>query len=170
MVKIRKAEAEDAAEVARVQVETWQRHYRGQLPESYLAGLSIEHRTKVWRDIFTASPPRRADFVAMEDGRITGFCCVGSCRDEDADDGTGELEAIYVEVARHRRGIGAALMNTALDFLREQGFLDATLWVLKSNAASIAFYERRGWKADGAEKIDRNEVRVFEEIRYRIGL
>lgn len=61
-------------------------------------------------------------------------------------------------------------MNTGLNFLREQGFKKVILWVLKTNIKTIKFYESKGWKFDGGEKIDKNDARTFEELRYSLDL
>ncbi len=47
---VRKAKIEDATGIAEVHVLTWQCAYRGQIPDSYLDGLSIEKRTEGWRE------------------------------------------------------------------------------------------------------------------------
>jgi ribosomal protein S18 acetylase RimI-like enzyme len=168
--EIRKALPADAPGVARVQVETWQSHYRGQLPDDYLDRLSIEKRTVVWTDLFVNVAPGAVDLVAVRsDGEILGFCSLGPSRDDHAPSSTGELYAIYVDVLEQGAGIGSALMAAGTGFLGQR-FERATLWVLKSNARSIRFYESLGWRFDGEEKIDRNELRTFVEIRYGINL
>lgn len=48
-VKIRTAELKDAPLIAAVHVKTWQYAYKGQVPDSYLEGLSIKKRTEVWK-------------------------------------------------------------------------------------------------------------------------
>lgn len=49
-ITIRPAETQDARGIARVHVETWQYAYRGQLPNSYLAGLTVEKREQLWKE------------------------------------------------------------------------------------------------------------------------
>jgi len=167
---IRKAEVEDAPAVAKVHIETWQSHYRGQVPDDYLANLSIENRTKVWVEDFSNPKPKSATFVADDLGEISGFCSVGPSRDTEAPHEMGELYAIYLDPSKQRQGIGSALMQAGLDFLREQGFKKATLWVLKTNLKTISFYEAKGWKVDGAEKKEEKSGFIFKEIRYGIDL
>jgi len=45
------------------------------------------------------------------------------------------------------------LMTAATDRLAGLPYTEAVLWTFKENARAIGFYERYGWKADGAEKI-----------------
>ncbi len=167
---IRKAEFKDAPGVAKVHVETWQSHYRGQIPDDYLFSLSVEKRTKIWEENFSNLKSQKITFVAEESGEILGFCSVGSSRDVGAPEKTGELYAIYLNPLKQRQGIGSALMKAGLDFLREEGFDKATLWVLRTNTQTIRFYEAKGWQADGAEKKDEKNGFIFDEIRYTIDL
>lgn len=168
--QIRKAEIEDAPGVAKVHVETWQSHYKGQIPDDYLANLSVEKRTKSWIETFSNPKPNNKTFVADEAGEIQGFCSVGPSRDVGASHETGELYAIYLDPSKQGQGIGSALMKAGLDFLREQGFTKVTLWVLKTNLKTISFYEAKGWKVDGVEIRDEKNGFVFEEVRYCMDL
>jgi ribosomal protein S18 acetylase RimI-like enzyme len=164
---IRRARVEDAPGIAKVHVETWQAHYRGQVPDDFLARLSVENRTTVWAESLLLAKPNYLTLVAEEDGVIVGFCDVGPSRDPDASETIGEMNAIYVRPSEHRRGIGLALMNEALRFLHEGGFTEATLWVLRTNLSTIKFYEANGWIADGGEKKESRADFTFDEIRYR---
>ena len=86
------------------------------------------------------------------------------------DENTGELGAIYIDPASMKQGAGSALMEQSLQFLKEEGFTKATLWVLSSNEKARKWYESRGWKLEGKTKVDdRGEVQLHE-IRYQITL
>lgn len=167
---IRKAEIKDAPGVAKVHVETWQSHYHGQVPDDYLANLSVEKRTGLWAEAFLNPKPKTITFIVEESGEILGFCSVGPSRDIESSHETGELYSIYLDSLKQGQGIGSALMKVGLDFLKEQGFKKATLWVLKTNLKTISFYKAKGWKVDGVEKKDEKNGFVFEEIRYHIDL
>ena len=167
---IRHAELKDAPGIARVHVETWQTHYSGQVPDEYLIGLSIEKRKKEWTEILSNPKPTNLYLVAEEAGKIVGFCSVGPSRDQDASGDTGEIYAIYILPSKQGQGIGAALMDAGLNFLKEKSFKAAILWVLKTNNPTIKFYESKGWKADGHEKMEIIGNLPFEEIRYRTAL
>jgi ribosomal protein S18 acetylase RimI-like enzyme len=60
---------------------------------------------------------------------------------------------MYVDPGRWRQGAGEALMGAALERLIGLPYSEATLWTFKENGRAIAFYERQGWSADGAEKV-----------------
>ncbi len=61
-------------------------------------------------------------------------------------------------------------MDGALAALRDGGFAYATLWVLGTNARARRFYERRGWRHDGASKLHDWEAFVATDLRYGVEL
>ena len=95
---IRLGTPDDAKEVARVHVETWQAAYAHALPQEQLQALSVEEAVERSR----RSPPT---FVAERDEEILGFVSVGSSRDPATD---GELFAIYVHPQHWGTGVGRA--------------------------------------------------------------
>jgi GNAT superfamily N-acetyltransferase len=82
----------------------------------------------------------------------------------------GELYAIYLDPAIWRLGIGERLQEVALRRLRDEGYGEATLWVLATNAASRAFYEHTGWRHDGGVSGFEAGAEVLDETRYRRAL
>lgn len=167
---VRHARPEDAAGIARAHVRGWQVGYRGLLPDAVLDDLSEAERTVSWRERLTHPDAGGATTrVAVAGDQVLGFSCVGPSRDPDAAPGTGELWALYVEPDRWRCGVGRALDTAAADDLAGAGAVRATLWVLSSNARARAFYERQGWRVDGATRLDRREGPVpvdLAETRY----
>lgn len=174
-VKVRPATVHDAAGIAVVHVASWQRAYEGLLPQDFLDGLSVQARTETWRQVLSRppSPGVAATLVAELDGRIIGFASVGPSRDKDAEPGTQELWGIYLHPDQWGAGHGHTLHAHALAALRTSTpapATEVTLWVLDGNERARRFYERHGWRRDGAEKTDwRGEVRL-DELRYRCTL
>ncbi|MDD5750417.1 MAG: GNAT family N-acetyltransferase [Candidatus Pacebacteria bacterium] len=167
---IRKASDKDAHGIAKVHVETWQSHYRGQIDDAYLDKLSVEKRAERWKEKLKNQEPGTALFIAEDNGEILGFCGVGPAKDGKGANNTGELYAIYVAQDRQGKGIGSDLMKTGLDHLRKEGFKKAVLWVLRTNMPSIKFYESKGWEANGKEKTEKKDNVIFDEIGYSIEL
>ncbi len=60
---------------------------------------------------------------------------------------------MYVDPGHWRQGVGNALMAAALERLAGLPYEEAVLWTFKANERAISFYERHGWRPDGAEKI-----------------
>jgi len=172
-VSIRDARPDDAEEIAKVHVETWQSAYRDILPAEFLCGLSanLDRRTDWWREQIGSAQPPRHTFVAVDDGELVGFADIGPSRGSDADPlRVGELNAIYVLPSAWGRGVGQALMAETIARLGAAGFSLATLWVLEGNHRARRFYEAAGWDADGSVKDEAIGDVVGREVRYRMEL
>jgi GNAT superfamily N-acetyltransferase len=150
--RVRPAADADARPIAELHVRGWQWAYRGILPDSYLAGLSVDAREQMWLRRLADPDPRAGILVWDEDGRVRGFAVYGPARDELDGADRGKLFAIYLDQEVVGRGAGRALHDAAMDGLRAAGFGAAVLWVLESNARGRAFYERQGWVPDGQQK------------------
>jgi GNAT superfamily N-acetyltransferase len=167
---IRQAGPEDAEAIGRVRHASWQSAYSGLMPADYLAGLSVDGFVLSARRMLAEQDEGRvAVFVAELDGVVCGFASVGPSRDDDVE-GVGELYAIYLDPAAWGRGIGRRLQEVALQRLREDGYTEATLWVLAVNTGSKAFYERTGWQPDGRVAGFEAGAEVLDEVRYRRAL
>ena len=64
-------------------------------------------------------------------------------------------------------GLGAVLLRRTEQRLARCGFVEATLWVLTGNERGRRFYERHGWRPDGASKRERLWEATVDEVRYR---
>ena len=135
---MREAQPQDAAEVAGVNVRSWQVAYRGLFPDDYLDGLRAEDRMAHYT-FGDGRPGSPATLVAVIDATICGFVATGPARDEDAAD-AGEVYAIYVDPQAWGRGIGRSLIAEARTRLSRQGFTEAVLWVHAGNERAQRFY------------------------------
>lgn len=157
---IREATAADADAVAALQLRAWWRAYADYVdPERF--GTS-EERVERWRELL-AQPEGlagraqlarlRSTLVFDQDGLLAGFASVGPARDADASPTTGELKAVYVDPVAQGAGVGGALLDAAESRLREDGYVDAVLWVFTENAMARAIYGRRGWVLEPADVV-----------------
>lgn len=144
---IREVIPEDAADIAKIQVETWRSAYSGIVPAAYLAAMCCEKQTGIWRELIADSLNRIV--VSTCGNRLEGWASGGACRDEDLRD-AAEIYAIYVSPGQWGQGIGGMLMR-ALE-LRLPPATQTTLWVLRGNARAMCFYRSVGYQADGTEK------------------
>ena len=168
MYTVRAARVEDADAIAAVHVQSWRGAYAGLVPQAVLDGLSVERRAEGWREWLPKVDESRT-WVAEQDGDIVGFVNAGPCRDDDAPNGTGEVNAIYVTAGAWDKGVGAALISEALAWLRGR-FTCATLWVLQGNERGRRFYEKGGWAPDGRQQKLDFDGTDLPEMRYRIDL
>ena len=94
----RRAEPEDAAEIALIHVSSWHSAYRGLLPEELLAGLSIDVRRSGWAQILNAQDPQAMTIVVEHDGQMVGFCHAGRAREVDPSLNWGEILRRFVGI------------------------------------------------------------------------
>jgi len=169
-IVVRPAVIDDAVQITEAHVKGWQVAYRGIMPDSYLDDLSndMADRRARWRvQIAVPADPRVRSLVAERDGTVVGWASSAPSRDADATSLTGEIWGIYVHPDHWRTGAGGALMQAALDHLAAEGYTEATLWVFEENGQARGFYERWGWRLDGATHFfERGGARV-PEVRYR---
>lgn len=158
MVTVRSAELSDVGRIAEIQVASWQAAYREILPAQFLAGLSAGRRREVWASNFGD----RQVLLAEHDGKIMGFISVVSTEDPNL----GEVQAIYLDPAIYRRGVGTELMKAGESRLSEMGFTDGILWVFVDNAAARRFYEAMGWTPEARIALMELGGRQVTEIRY----
>ena len=165
MTEVRAAVPADAYEVARVQLRSWRSAYRGLIARDFLDGLSPEF----FADRYTfgrVGLRMPSTVVAVEGAAILGLATTGLCRDGDFPN-FGELMAMYVDPAHVRRGVGRSLMAAARERLRAVGVAGALLWVLDGNTSARRFYERDGWRFDGACRATTFGDAPVRQVRYR---
>lgn len=172
MVRIRPAVIDDAEAVATVHIQSWQTAYAGLIPQEYLDGLSVARRTEGWNRTLAATAwPSTGTLLAERDNKVVALVNICPTRDEDQDStSVGEITSLYAVPEVWGRGIGRALMSSAVAALTNAGFSSATLWVLDTNHRARRFYEAGGWRPDGGiKREDRGEF-ALQEIRYRCRL
>jgi len=166
---LREAIPADAAVLGALHVACWHETYTGILPDAMLAGLSVDTRAEMWRNIL-GDPDAfggAAVFVAIQEDRIVGFGSCGAQRDEAfAGRGFGgEIGALYVLRAHQARGVGRALMAALARALANRGHDAVSLWVLRDNVRARGFYEALGGAVIG-EKIDRQPDATLIDLAY----
>ncbi|MFB9908657.1 GNAT family N-acetyltransferase [Allokutzneria oryzae] len=176
MWTVRQAAVADAAEIARINVNSWRRAYRGIVDDAFLNSMNPEQRVPGWERWISAPAPSSV-FVAVDDtGRIGAYAGVGAARpddDEDYPEPTGELYAIYADPDLWGTGAGGVVHRAALRHLAESGFDKAVLWVLDENVLARNFYRSQGWQDDDVRKdFELNGARLPERrysVRLRVG-
>jgi ribosomal protein S18 acetylase RimI-like enzyme len=164
-VQVRAATSADALAIEQARIHGWRVAYRHVFPADELDALPID--AKRWRRRLDEPPAGWSTFVVEDDaGDVVGFASTGPSRDEP---GIGELYAIYVEPSAWGSGAGRALIERAQDQLTNE-YAEATLWVLEENARARGFYERAGWRPDGARKAEARFGVRAAEVRYRKAL
>jgi GNAT superfamily N-acetyltransferase len=158
---IRGARRGDATTIESIRIRGWQVAYRHIFDPDELD--RIRPNPERFEAELERPPTGRATFVAELDGRVVGFAVIGPSRDEQ---NLGELYAIYVDPESWSCGAGRRLIGRAEKRLAEE-YVEAALWVLEDNARARSFYERAGWRPDGARSVFRRPGFAAPEVRYR---
>jgi GNAT superfamily N-acetyltransferase len=154
VVTVRPARPSDTEAIVAVFVAGWRRGYRGIVDDDRLANLPVER----WRSELRAGLARPAgdsfSLVSELEGAFAGYCYVAApARDGDLGEEAAELMAIYVEPELWGRGVGAALIAAAEREAVARGYEELSLWTFTENDRARGFYERRGWRADGNQRL-----------------
>jgi len=170
-IAIRRAVVADAAAIAGVHVRAWQVGYRAIVPAAVLAAQSVSLRTAQWEGWLATGNihGESKTLLARAGASVIGFATVTTTSpDDDLDDHTCELAALYVDPGHWRQGIGRLLMDAARDLGRTQGADEMSLWVLTENSAARAFYAHLGFADDDA--INTHERSGEPTVRMRASL
>ena len=147
---VRAATIADARAIAEVHVASWRAAY-ADLIDLDKASLDVDERERTWAHrIPLVGDEGHRTWVAEVDGRIAGFSFTQPTADDDLNPlEIAELVALYLAPDFFEMGIGKPLLDRAVAGMRNQGFLQATLWVVEGNARASHFYRREGWRPDG---------------------
>lgn len=146
MITIRPAAPSDADKIVLVDAESTTQSYKGLVPNALLE-LSYKEsvcpaRIKYWADLILRKSPQQRAIVALENKRVVGFVS-GQLDAHDSLDYDSQLEALYVQPATQRRGIGKLLVKTLITEFVGLGAGNMMVWSLKESHA-CDFYEKIG--------------------------
>ena len=142
---VRPASLDDAAALGESHYWCWQEGYADLLPGEALALATIGNRTDMWTRVLTKDPAGTF-VVETADDRVAGLINCAPSRDDDASPNTGEVLAFYVRQQWWGTGCGSALMAVGLQWLVEQGFAEATLWLLYPNPSAQRLPLTHAWR------------------------
>ncbi|MEU6682400.1 GNAT family N-acetyltransferase [Streptomyces sp. NPDC046832] len=166
-LRIREMALADCDRVAEIRVGGWRSAYRGLIPQSCLDGLSVEADAERRRTHLAQSDGSVVNLVAEDaGGGLVGWACHGPYRDGEVRTGDAELYALYVHPDQVGRGVGRALLTESVARCSAAGHGRLLLWVLKENDRARRFYERAGFRADGAEEPFEVDGVAVPEVRY----
>jgi len=158
-LSVRSARPEDAADLARIYIESWQDAYAGILPHAVLATMSVKRHTARWSALIRGG----AAVLVAQDARhgAIGLASLGAARDSGLGF-AGEIYTLYVDPAFTGHGAGRALMAGAFDQLKQRGLGSCAIWAHARNNACF-FYE-----AMGGQRIATRTTRLMGELTPEI--
>jgi GNAT superfamily N-acetyltransferase len=170
---VRPATPADAAEIARIQRETWHTAYTDILGKQALEELDNTDLETTWTEAIEY--PDTHVYVATEGNFTVGFCVAGKAPETEvaAADGTlpedagatGLIASLLVEPRWGRRGHAGRLLAAAAAGLRTEGAARGIAWVAQGDHATLGFYRRAGWNPDGTVRTLDTGDRTVREIR-----
>lgn len=174
-VTVRQAAIRDASGMAEVHVAAWHCAYSAILSADYLAGVTLDASRSRWLTTLAQRDPHVTNLVAERNGQIIGIASAGNARDVECERQWGEFRMLNVHPKAWGHGVGAALREQCLSELISRGYRTGYLWVVAANARAIAFYQNRGWTANGERRDDLrlqpplSEIRLLRPLDLRLG-
>ena len=159
-LSVRIARPEDAADLARIYIESWQDTYAGLISHSLLGAMSHKSHTARWQT--TIKGP--GTVLVAEDSHAgpIGLASLGAARD-GALGFDGEVYTLYVDPAFIGRGTGRTLLAGAFDTFKDRKLRSCLIWAHAKNNACF-FYE-----AMGGKRVAARTTRLMGELTPEIG-
>ena len=178
---VRPARADDAGEIARIQLSTWRTAYRRLFPAHVLANLDEDYLTRRWHEAITASPSERHRvLIAVEQGETSytvGFAASGPADEHALAPEESPLGAdvaaitdLVVEPRWGRRGHGSRLLAASVDLWRDDGFKSAVAWVYDADQVVRRFLGSAGWEPDGVTRALDVDDMLVPQLRMHVAL
>jgi GNAT superfamily N-acetyltransferase len=164
---IREAKASDAADIARVDFETYRTTYTDIVPQDFLNARSYEKRVSVWESRYSDSSKLwNGWFIYVaeaKEGNVIGFAG-GGLQHGNVQGYSGELGFIYLLRSHQRQGIGHQLAATIANRLKQQGHNSMLVWVFAQNPYR-SFYKTLGGQAVSEKEVNYGGKNI-KEIAY----
>jgi ribosomal protein S18 acetylase RimI-like enzyme len=166
---LRAAELSDAAALAALSIEVWVYTYLRDGVSSFFADYALQ--------TFTAASYSGAlrdesetILVSQNTQGIDGFVRLNENRTAPvAGCGTLEISSLYVQPRHHGKGIGAALLNAAIDRAFALGATDVWLTTNAENRPAIRFYLTHGFDKIGETAFQIQDQSYLNNV-YRLQL
>lgn len=165
MAELRAGRPDDAAELARLWLESGRAGFSAFLPSDYRwpSADVVEERTRR-----AMSEEGVGLFVAEGPEGIVGYAGHSRSRDPDALESVGEVRTMFVRPSGWGSGVAGDLLARVLEALGKTAE-EATVWSFVANERANAFYEKHGFRRDGGRR--REEVWAYvDQVRYRVTL
>jgi ribosomal protein S18 acetylase RimI-like enzyme len=162
-MEIRKATLDDIKDISRIYALSWKTAYKGIVPQTYLDELKEDF----WVTAFTGWLKNKVLTAQLidENGISVGCIAYGESRDKSLPD-WGEIVSFYLLPEYFGRGYGKKLLATALLDLKESGYENVYLWVLKENQRARHFYEKNKLQCTQDKCECEIRGRKLTDIRY----
>lgn len=101
--------------------------------------------------------------VIIQDSEIAGWAALSAVSSRCVYAGVAEV-SVYIDTARHGRGLGAQLLNRLIESSVDEGFWTLQSHIMKENLASFRLHEKCGFRLVGyREKIGRDRFNIWRD-------
>ncbi|KAJ7581031.1 acyl-CoA N-acyltransferase [Mycena floridula] len=136
----------DCESSAACHIQCWIETYTGQIPDSVLAGRTLQRRTAFWRDEIIGHPESIRVVIAVDPkSKVVGLA--GATVTPDPESGNKELLMLYVLKEWQKRGLGTKLLQAVVD-----SGAPVVAWVLETNTEAAKWYQRMGFQRTQGRK------------------
>lgn len=137
--EIRPAREADMGAVGRLYTDSWQRTYRGLIPDWVLDEMTPEKS----RDKWTRYREQKENglFVLERDGAVAGLV---ACRPFPERENSALLDSLHVAPEAQGGGWGRRLIARAARWARENGFRELVIYVVQGNRRAERLYRGMG--------------------------
>ena len=148
-MKIRPAQKTDAASLAALSIEVWIGTYLKRGVNAFFAEFALSEFTTARFEAILDDGQDLLMVSENEDG-IDGYIRLAESRAAPMD-GLSDLEIVtlYVQPRHHGKGIGSALLDIAIDYMREKRRPSIWLTTNSENTPAIDFYIAKGFRQVG---------------------
>ncbi len=169
---------EHFAAMSRIHARGWRDTYKDAVPADYLAGtITDDHWTGIFRNNFETQNGIHGLLLYRGE---TPASCLNYCRartdnfnsaecrfQNQGFEDWGEIASFYTEPSERGKGYGGLLFEEALRRLREMGFRNAFVFVLRENEKARRFYAAHGFSWNGdVQEIPFPHGTVCCDLRY----
>lgn len=168
---IRRGDAGDIPNLARLHIAAWRESYAGWMPNDVLASLDPADWETRWRTQMSAAAqdPAYAVFLALDDtGEPAGF---GVCRSQTSQKllplgYDGEIVSLYLLRRIQAQGVGRRLVGEMATNLIAHGCRSCGFWVFRDSLRARGFYENLGATPTGVESVWEILGMVLPDMAY----
>ncbi|MFC4559125.1 GNAT family N-acetyltransferase [Virgibacillus kekensis] len=163
MFTIRKAVYDDAEAIAEIHVSSWKSTYTDLLEEKDISNITYENRKALWETILRIKKKEQCTLVIEDFEKIVGFISGGPERTKRFNYDS-EIYTIYLLDDYQRQGLGAKLLKSFTEEMKDRGYKSILVWILTQNPSS-RFYERFNAEPVGEELTTIGEG-TYQETAY----
>lgn len=166
-IKIRKATTDDVNTISYIHALSWKSAYIDIVPQKYLDELKDDF----WAPAFMnwISNNKITVQIILENDFPVGCIAYGQSRDKKIPE-FGEIISLYILPDCFGKGFGQKLLEATLLDMKNSGYENIYLWVLKENKKARSFYEKNRFYCTDDECTCEIMGKELIDIRYVISL